>query len=386
MSQLKVNAISDAAGANGNAITLASDGTCTAKITNNLSNRNLIINGAMLLAQRATTSTADGYKTVDRWQVNYGGENEVPTQAQVALTTGSPYDLGFRKVLKVTNGNQTSGAGATDYARIRYKLESQDLASSGWNYKSASSYITLSFWVKSSVAQNFYVQCKTSNTWDGNYVFETGSLSADTWTKITHSIPGNSNLVFDNAANEGIYIAWHLFRGTDNTGAMSLNTWAAENSSLLTPDQTSTWWTTNDATYELTGVQLEVGDVATDFEHRSYSDELARCQRYYQQYVNPCCTGVVPDNGSKAYSIGLQFQTRMRAVPTLTITNAGDGQNVHDGSSGADIASLNAADRNVDGASIYLNLDSDLGDFRPATLGRNDQTTNTTTYKFSTEL
>jgi len=76
----------------------------------------------------------------------------------------------------------------------------------------------------------------------------------------------------------------------------------------------------------------------------------------------------------------------MRAAPTLTIANAGDGQNVHDGNSGADIASLNAADENVDGASIYLNLDSDLGNFRPATLGRNDQTSNTTTYKFSAEL
>ena len=76
----------------------------------------------------------------------------------------------------------------------------------------------------------------------------------------------------------------------------------------------------------------------------------------------------------------------MRAVPTCSITNAGSGGNVHDGNSGADIASLNAADENVDGASIYLNLDSDLGNFRPGVLGRNDDTSNTTTYKFSAEL
>ena len=76
----------------------------------------------------------------------------------------------------------------------------------------------------------------------------------------------------------------------------------------------------------------------------------------------------------------------MRAVPTLSITNAGTGGNVSDGQSTQFISSLNAADRNVDGASIYLNLAGDLGDFRPACLGLNDSTTNSTTYKFTAEL
>jgi hypothetical protein len=131
---------------------------------------------------------------------------------------------------------------------------------------------------------------------------------------------------------------------------------------------------------------MEVGSQATAFEHRSFGEELILCQRYYQQYVNPCCTGVIPDNGSKAYSIGLQFQTRMRTTPTTTITNAGTGGNVSDGSTTQTIASLNAADGNVDGISIYLNLNGDLGDFRPACLGLNDSTTNTTTYKFTADL
>ena len=165
-----------------------------------------------------------------------------------------------------------------------------------------------------------------------------------------------------------------------------LHTWTTYSSTARVPEPPTTWYTTNDATLEVTGYQLEVGDTATSFEHRSFSDELSRCQRYYQQYVNPCCTGVIPDNGSKAYSIGLQFQKRMRAVPTLSITNAGTGGNVSDGQSTQFISSLNAADRNVDGASIYLNLAGDLGDFRPACLGRNDSTTHTTTYKFSAEI
>ena len=390
MSTLKVDAIRHNS-ATSDAITTASDGTCTAKLTSvgggGLSHRNIFINGAMTVAQRAVSSTTNGYGSVDRFYVGYNAVQEAPTQAQADISAGTtPYTLGFRKSLKITNGNQTSGAGAGEYIFINMPQEAQNLANSGWNYKSSSSFITLSFWIKSSVAQNFFFQFDVRDGTRQNYTMETGSLTADTWTKITKVIPGNSNLTIDNDNGVGAYVTFGVFWGTNYTASMSLETWGAANDSAKTPVNPTNWYNTNDATLEITGIQLEVGPVATPFEHRSAGDELIRCQRYYQQYVNPCCTGVIPDNGSKAYSIGLQFQTRMRAVPTLTITNAGSGQNVHDGQSGADIASLNAADRNLDGASIYLNLDSDLGNFRPGVLGRNDQTTNTTTYKFAAEL
>ena len=389
MSTLKVDAIRHNS-ATSDAITMASDGTCTTKITSvgggQLSHRNIIINGAMTVAQRGISSTSSGYHTVDRFQVNNSATDEAPTQAQVDVTSGTtPYTLGFRKALKVTNGNQTSGAGASDFIRALYYVEAQDLANSGWNYKSSSSYITLSFWVKASVAQTYYTNVRAFDGTQKMYYFSY-TLSADTWTKVTHTFPGHADITFDNDTGQGIYIQWYQFRGTNNTGPVTANQWHDLATSTFTPDQDSTWYTTNDATWEMTGVQLEVGDTATSFEHRSFSDELIRCQRYYQQYVNPCCTGVIPDNGSKAYSIGLQFQTRMRAVPTLTITNAGTGGNVSDGQSTQFISALNAADRNVDGASIYLNLAGDLGDFRPACLGLNDSTTNSTTYKFTAEL
>ena len=389
MSTLKVDNIRHNS-ATSDAITMVSDGTCTAKLTSvgggQLSHRNIIINGAMTVAQRGQSSTSSGYHTVDRFQVNNSATDEAPTQAQVDVTSGTtPYTLGFRKALKVTNGNQTSGAGASDFIRALYYVEAQDLANSGWNYKSSSSYITLSFWVKASVAQTYYTNVRAFDGTQKMYYFSY-TLSADTWTKVTHTIPGHADISIDNDTGQGIYIQWYQFRGTNNTGSITANQWHDLDTSTFTPDQDSTWYTTNDATWEMTGVQLEVGDTATSFEHRSFSDELSRCQRYYQQYVNPCCTGVIPDNGSKAYSIGLQFQKRMRAVPTLTITNAGTGGNVSDGQSTQFISSLNAADRNVDGASIYLNLAGDLGDFRPACLGLNDSTTNSTTYKFTAEL
>ena len=155
----------------------------------------------MQVAQRGTSSTTSGYGSVDRFTVNFTGVDEAPTQSQVDVASGtSPYVRGFRKALRVTNGNQTGGAGTLDFISIRYKLEAQDIANSGWRYMyntSGDDFITLSFWVKSSVAQNFYGYLYTHDGTAQAYAFETGSLTANTWTKVVLKIPGNSNLQFD---------------------------------------------------------------------------------------------------------------------------------------------------------------------------------------------
>ena len=269
--------------------------------------RNIIINGAMTVAQRGTSDTTVGVKCVDRMNQQYGGENEAPTFSQADVSSGTtPYTEGFRKAFKITNGDQTSGAGASDYLYFQTILEAQDIANSGWNYLSTSSFITISFWVRSSVAQNFYGILSTVDGTSQAYVYETGSLSANTWTKITKTLPGNSNLQFDNNADAGLYWApIRAFDGTSRTGSMTLNAWAAYSSSARTPDQTSTWWTTNDATLEVTGLQLEVGQQATPFEHRSFGEELKLCQRYcavYQGSAAPLGSGgAVTMSGSDGF-------------------------------------------------------------------------------------
>ena len=322
MSEIKVNSIKGV-GASAAAITVNNtDGTCTANITNK-PNRNLIINGAMQVAQRGTSSTSGGYQTVDRFLLVSSGTDEALTQAQVDVASGTtPYTLGFRKAFKATNGNQTSGAGAADLVRFNYAIEAQDLATSGWNYTSSSSYITLSFWIKSSVAQNFFFRLQSQDGTSQGYVMETGSLSADTWTKIIKTIPGNSNIQIDNNVEQGMKFEFVPFRGTNTTGTRPLNAWAAFDSATTTPDSTSTWYTTNDATFEITGVQLEVGSVATDFEHRSFAQELELCKRYYQQFPqNPADAygpiGVGRIRNSTNAHIVLTFP-EMRSSPTAT--------------------------------------------------------------------
>ena len=318
MSQLKVNTIRHT-GASSDAVTLASDGTCTAKITNNLSNRNLIINGAMQVAQRSTSSTSSGLATVDRFSVNHSIQ-AAPTQAQVDVAAGTtPYTLGFRKALKITNGNQSNGAVASDIFYIRQLIESQNIAQSGWNYTSTSSYITLSFWVKSSVAQNFHGHVKTLDGTEQILPFQTGSLTANTWTKITKVIPGNSNLQFDNNNDKGLQVSVAPYMGTTYTSSSAVfDQWQAYSAGIFAgTDMTTTWFTTNGATFEVTGFQLEVGDVATDFEHRSYNDELARCQRYFYRAI---ARGMAPARGagSSALLAGWVIPVPLRAEPTIS--------------------------------------------------------------------
>jgi len=323
MSEIKVNSIKGV-GASAAAITVNNtDGTCTANITNNLSNKNLVINGAMQVAQRGTSSTANGYGSVDRFRILYNGTDEAPTHAQVDVASGTtPYTSGFRKAYKITNGNQTGGAGGADYIIVRTILEAQDIANSGWNYVSSSSNITLSFWVKSSVAQNFYGNLVAYDGTAQNYAFETGSLTADTWTKITKTIPGNSNLTFDNNTEAGVRLNILPFFGASYTGSVTLNQWAAYSGSAQTPANTSTWYTTNDATFEITGVQLEVGSVATDFEHRSYAQELALCQRYFFVLADGAAAAdEYIGNGRGWSSSQVEYTVRwvneMRAAPSM---------------------------------------------------------------------
>ena len=275
-----------------------------------LSNRNIVINGAMNMAQRGTSSTSVGYKTCDRWYFAYGGENEAPTQAQADLSSSdTPYSFGFRKSYKITNGNQTS-TDAADYLVFYTALEAQDLANSGWNYTSTSSYITLSFWAKSSVAKTFDVKLTTN---DGtaqqfNHQF---ALSANTWKKVEIPIPGNSNITINNDNGKGVEIQWDMYSGTNYTSGSTVDQWVTYNGNTSAPDQTADWWTTNDATFELTGVQLEVGQVATPFEHRSFGKELALCQRYY--YIQAA------SRHNSSGDIELEFiSANMRATPTAT--------------------------------------------------------------------
>ena len=247
-----------------------------------LSHRNIVSNGAMRIAQRGSSSTSTGFKAMDRFRMSAGNASHTFTQSQTAITSGSPYDEGFRYVFKILNAGQDAHTSAE--CSIMHTIEAQDIANSGWNYTSASSYVTLSFWVKSSVTQTHLLTLHTNDTVTKEYNHLI-SLTADAWTKVTLVIPGHADIVMNDDNGTGFQIIMYGALGTAYTSGSTVDQWVTHSGYTSRPDMGQTWWTTDNSTLEYTGVQLEVGSAATPFEHRSYHDDLIACQRYYYHLV-----------------------------------------------------------------------------------------------------
>ena len=323
-------------------------GVCTAAAfipsKGQLSNRNIAINGAMQVAQRATSNTDanQGYKTVDRFTVSWSGLDSVLEQHQVVLTSGTPYNLGFRYAWQLKNGDQTGGAGTSDYIQAEYRIEARDLAQSGWDYVSSSSYITLSFWMKTSVSQDYTINLTTRDGTSRRYPMKTGTIAADTWTKITKTIPGDSNITINNDNGDGMAIMFYPYLGNNYVGGSSINAWSNAATSNFGGSPDTAWYTTNDATFEVTGFQVEVGQHATPFEHRSYGEDLARCQRYYCE-IEANATSYLPTTDNDGRSrLNRTFPTTMRAAPSgsmanYTLSTKSDGVTGYQSSSSIDV-------------------------------------------------
>lgn len=281
----------------------------------------------MIVAQRLPSPSVhqgEGYRTVDRFRYNVDpNPNEQPNQAQHVLTSSDtgPYEEGFRFSYFIENGNQGTQP-SNGNIEIFHRVESQNLANSGWNYTSTSSFITLSFWAKSSVTQTFYGRVMSETGTSLNFPYEI-DLVGGTWKKFIIKIPGHASLGFTNTNTSGMRIEWVQAAGTDQSGSATLNQWSTYSSTDRYPAVASTWYDTDNATYEITGVQLEVGDTPTTFEHRSYAEELIRCKRYYQ--TNSFTTLM----GSAAGQVStpmIMFPVEMREAPSsVTVEYGGNG-------------------------------------------------------------
>ena len=320
----KLTELDKPSGLKGNEI-LRSETTQEARDLIGSGRKNLIINGNMQIAQRGTSTTTMGY-LIDRFASGAANINN-PTYAQVDVASGTePYAAGFRKAAKFTGGN--NAVHNNDVLKLNHGVEAQNLATSGWDYKSGESFITLSFWVKSSIGQTFFGRLQTIDGTDQNYAFSY-EVSANTWTKVVKTIPGNSNITIDNDAGEGLDIEWTLFRGIDTTASTTVvNKWQAYSSGGRLPDGVpSTWHDTNGATWEITGVQLEVGRNATEFEHLSHQEELALCQRYFYKNTDSPMGLFIADSADSGKAYGIyRFPVPMRIAPDIVLRdNNGNG-------------------------------------------------------------
>jgi len=284
--------------------------------------KNLIINGSMKVAQRGTSTTSDGYKFIDRWQTsagNIGGVTVTRSQQSISSSDTGPYEAGFRKYARVALGAAGTAA-ANSYLDFYQHIEAQNLANSGWDYTSASSYITISFWLRCSTNQTFYLFLRSRDGTNQSYVTPITASANNTWTKITKTIPGNSSLQFDDDSGSGLTLSFFIYNGTDATSSSkTINAWAARVSGADSPDMATTWLTAGASTFDVTGVQLEVGSNATDFEHRLFAEEKVLCQRYCYQWDPDHQLGLGQVYSGQGYiMLPVALPVEMRAKPSVT--------------------------------------------------------------------
>ena len=243
-----------------------------------LSNRNLIINGAMQVAQRATqvtSVTTGGYKTCDRY---YYTINSLGTWT-IDQATDAPE--GFAKSFKLTCTTADATPAATDYAFIQQSIEAQNLQHLKYGTSNAENLI-LSFWVKSNKTGNASLECVQFDNTLKQFTTSYTINSADTWEYKTITIPGDSAGVINDDNDVGITIAWWLNSGSNYTSGTHNATWETADNTNRNATNLGVGGATSDY-FAITGVQLELGDVATPFEHRSFADELQKCHRYFEK-------------------------------------------------------------------------------------------------------
>ena len=307
----------------------------------NTGRRNMIINGAMQVAQRGNqTGTTEGF-ACDRF--NFVDSN---TSGVFDLQQSSTSPDGFSKSTRAVVTTAQSSLSSNSVAYFRYKFEGQDLQRLQYGTSSAKKF-TISYYIRSSVTGTFTLSLYHN---DANRMnIQTFTInSANTWEKKTHTFVGDTVSGFDNDTAVSLSLHWVMASGTDfKSGSITPNTWNTYASTSFAQGTTGNILSATSNEFLLTGVQMEIGEQATEFEHRSFNEELALCQRYYTKswlYENAVGTnpGVITASnvGSIHRSFGNVFwPTEMRAAPTVTwySGSAGTVNKWRYGSQGSDI-------------------------------------------------
>lgn len=275
--------------------------------------RNLIINGAMEVAQRGTSfSGQTNNYPVDRFNYNQS------SSATMNLEQSSDAPDGFLNSAKLTVNAVDTSIASTDYSQLVHKIEGLNIAHLNWGSSSAKT-VTLSFWVKCSVTGDWPVRLVNS---DGSksYAFYFTVNTADTWEYKTKTIEGPTSGTFLTTNGNGLELGVGFATGSTYAGATA-NQWSTVTSYASSNLANNTGWIgTTGNTFLITGVQLEVGSAATDFEHRSYGEELALCQRYYEflYTMDGCHAGTFGGWSHENRQCVPHYKVRKRAVPTIT--------------------------------------------------------------------
>jgi len=303
------------------------------KLDNNINFRNIIINGSMDIAQRGTSfscsnSSGDIY-TLDRFEyIDVDTPDSVYTITQ---DTDVPSGQGFAKSLKVDVATADASLDADDGTQIETKIEGQNLQYLNFGNSSAKS-LTLSFWVKSNKTGTYVVRLTQPDASSRMVSFAYTISSASTWEKKIIEIPADTGGTINNDNGAGLNITWWLSAGTSYTSGSLASTWQSYSNGDSAVGQVNLADSTANEWY-ITGVQLEAGQTASEFEFLPHDVNKQRCCRYYQNsFALGSVVGTSTSQTDCVITTGWNdgnapfanpFSTEMRTAPTVTLRGRG---------------------------------------------------------------
>ena len=280
--------------------------------------RNIIINGDMRIAQRATSasslSSGTSYDSIDRYKtqiVNAGTWT-------ISQSSTAPTDQGFGNSLKMDCTAADTSLGADDFLVVQQVTEAQNLQYLKYGTSSAES-ITMSFWVRSNKTGTYSIWLfadDNSKTISAPYTIS----SADTWEKKTITFAGDTASSITNDNGQGIRVYFVLAAGSNWTSGTTPTTWQSDSKSIRAPEQTVNLADSTSNEWYVTGIQIEAGSQATPFEHRSLGEELALCQRYFHKQGGSAYYNIATiTNYTTGAMLGtVRHPVEMRAAPSVT--------------------------------------------------------------------
>ena len=274
-------------------------------------NRNVIINGAMNVAQRGTSfNQPNDAHTLDRFAAFVNGDGKLDVEQSTTVPSGE----GFKNSLKCTVDTVDTSLGSSDFGMIGTKIEGQDLTRFDFGQSTAKQFV-LSFFVRSNITGTYSVAFRNGSA--NRYLVKEYTISsADTWQKITITNLADNTGTWATDNTTGLDIRWCLWEGGFSASASS--SWGAGN--IIGSSSNVNWATSTDNNWYITGVQLEVGQNPTEFEHEPFERTLAKCQRYAYDITGvDAYIGGSPGTGSSYdFYLPTAFPVEMRATPTAT--------------------------------------------------------------------
>jgi hypothetical protein len=322
----------------------------------NLSNRNLIINGAMQVAQRGTSVasiTGAGYNTADRWYLDLGTLGTWTQSVENDAPTGS----GFRKSLKMLCTTADASPAAGDYNLLVQRFEGQNLQQIAKGTSSAKQ-LTLSFWVKSNTTGTYILEL-----WDADNtrnISKSYTISASaTWEFKTLTFTSDITGVLDNDNARSLDVNFWLGAGSTFSSGTLNTSWNSNTNANRAVGQTNVAAATNNY-WQVTGVQLEVGPAPTPFEFKPYSVDLDLCERYYQK-ISTASARLSSAGGIGGVATVAFYNRQMRSTPTASVTTvSGSGVNGVSATNTNTFYVFNNTSGNMQGDSVSVTLAIEL--------------------------